>query len=140
MALEARVPLLDHKLCEFAATIPPEMKMQGNSTKHIFKKALRGILPDNVLDKTDHLVHITAGSGSVPNWSMLKWAVRHLPTLRRELWAGLSILVASLGVDPDRLLATEQPSPGEARKLLIALWRLVTTGETPDGVVLRPAA
>jgi transposase len=26
-----------------------------------------------------------------------------------------------------------------ARKLLIALWRLVTTGETPDGVVLRPA-
>ena len=29
-------------------------------------------------------------------------------------------LVAALGVDPDRLLATEQPSPGEARKLLIA--------------------
>ena len=27
-----------------------------------------------------------------------------------------------------------------ARKLLIALWRLVTTGEVPDGVVLRPAA
>ncbi len=27
-----------------------------------------------------------------------------------------------------------------ARKLLIALWRLVTTGEIPDGVVLRPAA
>ena len=26
-----------------------------------------------------------------------------------------------------------------ARKLLIALWRLVTTGETPDGVALRPA-
>ena len=27
-----------------------------------------------------------------------------------------------------------------ARKLLIALWRLVTTGEMPEGVVLRPAA
>ena len=26
-----------------------------------------------------------------------------------------------------------------ARKLLIALWRLVTTGEAPDGIVLRPA-
>ncbi len=26
-----------------------------------------------------------------------------------------------------------------ARKLLIALWRLVTTGEVPDGFVLRPA-
>ena len=27
-----------------------------------------------------------------------------------------------------------------ARKLLIALWRLVTTGEVPDGVELRPAS
>jgi len=27
-----------------------------------------------------------------------------------------------------------------ARKLLVGLWRLVTTGEAPDGVVLRPAA
>jgi asparagine synthase (glutamine-hydrolysing) len=50
-SIEARVPLLDHKLVEFAATIPPEMKLQGNSGKHIFKKALRGILPDQVLDR-----------------------------------------------------------------------------------------
>jgi transposase len=27
----------------------------------------------------------------------------------------------------------------KSRKLLIALWRLVTTGEVPDGVELRPA-
>jgi 3-ketosteroid 9alpha-monooxygenase subunit B len=39
-------------------------------------------LPDNVLEKTDHLVHITAGSGSVPNWSMLKHAVKFLPQLK----------------------------------------------------------
>lgn len=48
-SLEARVPLLDHKLVEFAATIPPEMKMHGKQGKHIFKKALRGWLPDNIL-------------------------------------------------------------------------------------------
>ena len=39
-------------------------------------------LPDNVLEKTDHLVHITAGSGSVPNWAMLKHAVTHVPQLK----------------------------------------------------------
>lgn len=39
-------------------------------------------LPDNVLERTDHVVHVTAGSGSVPNWAMLKYAVRHLPGLR----------------------------------------------------------
>jgi asparagine synthase (glutamine-hydrolysing) len=50
-SIEARVPLLDHRLVEFAATIPPEMKLQDGSTKHIFKKALRGIIPDHVLDR-----------------------------------------------------------------------------------------
>ncbi len=50
-SLEARVPLLDHRLVEFAATIPPELKLRGGSTKHIFKQALRGILPDSVLDR-----------------------------------------------------------------------------------------
>ena len=44
-------------------------------------------------------------------------AVRELPP--EEKGRVLS-LVAALGVDPDRLLASEQPSPGEARKLLIA--------------------
>jgi 3-ketosteroid 9alpha-monooxygenase subunit B len=38
--------------------------------------------PDNVLDRTDHIVHLTAGSGSVPNWSMLKHAVKFMPQLR----------------------------------------------------------
>ena len=39
-------------------------------------------LPDNVLEKTDHLVHITAGSGRVPNWAMLKHAVKFIPQLK----------------------------------------------------------
>lgn len=38
--------------------------------------------PDNILEKAEHIVHITAGSGSVPNWAMLKHAVKFLPSLR----------------------------------------------------------
>jgi len=48
-SIEARVPLLDHKLVEFAATIPPELKLRGNTTKYIFKRAMEGIVPDQVL-------------------------------------------------------------------------------------------
>jgi asparagine synthase (glutamine-hydrolysing) len=48
-SIEARVPLLDHKLVEFAATIPPELKLRGNTTKYIFKKAMEGILPKDIL-------------------------------------------------------------------------------------------
>ncbi len=50
-SLEVRVPLLDHQLVEFAATIPPEMNLRGGSGKLLFKKAMRGILPDAVIDR-----------------------------------------------------------------------------------------
>jgi asparagine synthase (glutamine-hydrolysing) len=50
-SLEVRVPLLDHKLVEFAATIPPELNLSGGSGKRLFKKAMRSILPDEVIDR-----------------------------------------------------------------------------------------
>jgi asparagine synthase (glutamine-hydrolysing) len=50
-SLEARVPLLDHKLVEFAATIPPELQLKGRTTKYLFKRAMRGILPDSIIDR-----------------------------------------------------------------------------------------
>jgi asparagine synthase (glutamine-hydrolysing) len=45
-SLEARSPFLDHKLMEFAASLPEEYKIKFFSKKHILKKAIRGILPD----------------------------------------------------------------------------------------------
>src|SRR3954453_24191031 len=38
-------------------------------------------LPPDIESQTDHIVHICAGSGSVPNFSMLKYALEHHPTL-----------------------------------------------------------
>ena len=49
-SLEARVPLLDQKLIDFVVKeIPIEMKLKGTETKHIFKKALEGMVPDEIL-------------------------------------------------------------------------------------------
>ena len=50
-SIETRVPLLDHKLVEFAATIPPEMNLRGGTTKYILKSAMRGILPDQIIER-----------------------------------------------------------------------------------------
>ncbi len=50
-SMESRVPLLDHKLVEFAATIPPEMQLRGGVTKNVFKRSMRGILADAVIDR-----------------------------------------------------------------------------------------
>lgn len=48
-ALEVRVPLLDHELVEWMATLRPELKLKGKEGKYVFKKALESYLPDDVL-------------------------------------------------------------------------------------------
>ena len=50
-SLEARSPLLDHKLIEFAARIPADLKLKNLETKYIFKQAVRGIVPNEILDR-----------------------------------------------------------------------------------------
>lgn len=50
-SLESREPLLDHKLVEFAGTIPPELHMKNGTGKYVLKQAMRGILPDDVIDR-----------------------------------------------------------------------------------------
>ncbi|HEX9203288.1 MAG TPA: asparagine synthase-related protein, partial [Vicinamibacteria bacterium] len=46
-----RPPLLDHKLVEFAARIPPELQLRHGATKALFKRAMRGILPAETLER-----------------------------------------------------------------------------------------
>jgi asparagine synthase (glutamine-hydrolysing) len=48
-SLEVREPLMDHKLVEWLATLPSNMKLQGQEGKAIFKKALEPHLPSDVL-------------------------------------------------------------------------------------------
>jgi asparagine synthase (glutamine-hydrolysing) len=48
-SLELRVPLLDHKVLEFAATLPPSLKVKGWKTKRVLREALGSVLPKEVL-------------------------------------------------------------------------------------------
>jgi asparagine synthase (glutamine-hydrolysing) len=45
LSLEARVPLLDHKLVEFAFALPGDLKVRGFETKWLFKKTMERLLP-----------------------------------------------------------------------------------------------
>jgi asparagine synthase (glutamine-hydrolysing) len=49
-SLEARSPFLDHELMQFAASLPPRLKAHGRRKKVVLRSALRGWLPDPVLD------------------------------------------------------------------------------------------
>lgn len=50
-SLEARVPFLDRHLVDLTMRIPSEIKIAGGTSKHILKEAMRGIVPDDILDK-----------------------------------------------------------------------------------------
>src|SRR6185503_12809943 len=50
-SIEARAPLLDHKLIEFVGTIPASLKLRDGVTKYILKKAVRGLIPDAIIDR-----------------------------------------------------------------------------------------
>jgi asparagine synthase (glutamine-hydrolysing) len=53
-SLEARLPLLDHRLVELAFQIPARHKIRGLSTKRIFKRAVAPLVPPAVLRKPKH--------------------------------------------------------------------------------------
>lgn len=48
-SLEARTPLLDHPLVEFAAALPYELKVRGVTSKVLLKRAVRDLLPPPLL-------------------------------------------------------------------------------------------
>jgi asparagine synthase (glutamine-hydrolysing) len=50
-SLEARVPLLDHHLVEFAASVPPHLKLRGRRRKYLLKKVASEWLPPEILDR-----------------------------------------------------------------------------------------
>jgi len=50
-SVEARVPYLDHKLVEFAMAIPSSLKYRDGKTKYILKRALEGVIPEQVLNR-----------------------------------------------------------------------------------------
>lgn len=49
VSLEVRCPILDHVFMEYVARIPSRMKLVGTDGKHIFKRALKRYLPDDIL-------------------------------------------------------------------------------------------
>ncbi len=50
-SVELRVPLLDHKVLEFAASLPPSFKLNGFTPKYILKKVLSQKIPTEILNR-----------------------------------------------------------------------------------------
>jgi asparagine synthase (glutamine-hydrolysing) len=95
-SLETRAPFLDVDVMELAFSMPGDLKIRGGTRKFIVKQALRGTLPDRILDRKKE-------GFSIP---MKHWLKRELRPLMEQLLA------------PDRLTARGFIAPQQAGRLI----------------------
>jgi asparagine synthase (glutamine-hydrolysing) len=97
VSLEGRVPLLDYRLVELAAKIPPRFRLRGLSgLKHVFKRAMSDRLPDVILNRRKR------GFGT----PMSRWFRGDLRPLLHDL------------LSPDRVKARGYFNPGAVAQLI----------------------
>jgi asparagine synthase (glutamine-hydrolysing) len=60
--LELRVPFLDHKLVEFAATLPADLKLKGRTGKYLLREAMKNVLPKRIIHRPKRGFPVPTGS------------------------------------------------------------------------------
>ena len=95
-SLETRAPFLDARVMELAFSMPGDLKIRSGTRKYILKQALRGLVPDRILDRKKE-------GFSIP---MKQWLKRELKPLMERLLA------------PERLAARGLIEPAETRRLI----------------------
>jgi asparagine synthase (glutamine-hydrolysing) len=141
-SIELRVPLLDHRVLEFAASLPGSFKVHGFTTKYIAKKVLAGRVPQPIL-------HRKKAGFPVPyaNWlrSELSGWLRDILLDRETLARGYFDKRAI-----ERLISEDQSSGGRSKELfslaVLELWHRCFLGkhvpsrsslQVPDFTMLR---
>jgi asparagine synthase (glutamine-hydrolysing) len=117
-SIEARVPLLDHSMVEFAVGLPSALKLRGGTSKWIFREAVRGLVPELVFDKRKQ------GFG-VPLEPWLRGPLRH--HVDRLLRSGTALhewveLAAVTRVVAEHLSARRDHSPLLWKLIVLQLW------------------
>ncbi len=113
VSLEARVPLLDHHVVEFAMALPSRLKLQGETGKVILRQAISGIVPDSVLQKPKQ-------GFAVPLANWFRGPLRH----RIEALSGKDAPVAQW-VDGDAMRRVTAEHLAGRREHPGLIWRLV---------------
>jgi len=113
VSLEVRCPLLDHVFMEYVARIPSGMKLVGKDGKHIFKKALRKYLPDDILYRKK------MGFG-VP---ILEWLRKDLRDYAKDIV--LNGTASKTYLQPDRLRKLWNEHQSGIRNRSTELWTIM---------------
>jgi asparagine synthase (glutamine-hydrolysing) len=125
-SVEGREPFLDHHLVEFALALPPEMKYRDGVGKYVLKRAMRGLLPEEVLSRPKQ------GFGTpMEEWMRGDFGLRAQEAIRRSSLAERGLL------DYDRidqLFAAHRAGRGDWHK---HLWNLYSVSVWHDRWIAR---
>lgn len=109
-SVEARVPFLDHELVECCMQIPPSLKLHRLTEKYVLRRALRGILPDEIVDRSKRPLF-------APH---RKWMRGPLPEFARDL-LDVSSVRAKGYFDPGEVERLRQTGATEAVLAILAV-------------------
>jgi asparagine synthase (glutamine-hydrolysing) len=145
--LESRVPLLDHPMVEFLATVPADVKFAGGQMKHLLKLAYQEELPTAIADRRDKMgfpVPLAEWfAGDLRNFvqdTFRSRSARHRPFMNsravlanlegagrfsRKVWGLLSLelwqeIFHDRGSDYRRMLSEDQEPDGESKPMVAA--------------------
>lgn len=114
-SLESRAPLLDYRLIELASRVPSPLRMKHLDMKHIFKAAVKDVLPPSISRRTDKMGMPTP----VDLWfreSLAGWVREQLDSPE----------VRSFGLlDPDYVLKALEEHQSGARDRSLDLWKML---------------
>jgi asparagine synthase (glutamine-hydrolysing) len=134
-SIESRVPFLDHKLVEFAASLPPRLKLRGFTTKWILREAVRSILPAEILTRPKMGFPVPFGLWMRGSWGE---AAREVLLDSRSRQRGI---IEPAGVE--RLITAHQSGAADGADAIWSLLNLELWYRTfidGDGVQVLPAS
>ncbi len=114
-SLEARIPILDHELVEFAASLPPHLKLNNLTRKYLLKKVSQSLVPPEIINRKKEGFPIP----------IFQWLRREARPLLRDLLTPATIRKRGL-FDPDyieKMLKQFEAGIGDYGHLL---WGLVS--------------
>jgi asparagine synthase (glutamine-hydrolysing) len=133
-SIESRVPFLDHKLVEFAASLPPRLKLRGFTTKWILREAVRPILPAAILSRPKMGFPVPFGIWMRGQWGSI---AREVLLDSRSRQRGI---IEPAGVE--RLIAAHQSGAAQGGDAIWSLLNLELWYRTfidGDGIQVLPA-
>ena len=136
-SLEARPPLLDHRLVEFAARLPPALKVRRLSRKHLLRRVARDLLPEAILRRPKQGFPVPMG----------QWLRGEARELCRDLLSPASVRRRGVFAPPavQRLLVEHDTGRADHGAVLWALlgveiWHRLFVDEGARAVAARPVA